>query len=373
MPELLLLCEYPTLSGGERSMLATLDGVQKAGFGLAVVAPPQGPLVDAIEDRGVEVLPFRFRDATGARLPQARLRQQLARLISRRSCDLLHANSLSMGRLSGPVVEELALASIAHLRDIIKLSARAMADLNRHKRLLAVSEATLAFHAKHGLSVDKTHVLFNGVDLERFRPRPSSGYLHLELRLPAETRLVGTIGQICLRKGQDVLIQAAASLADEYPSVHYLVVGDRWSEKSESRQFEDDMRTAAAGRLAGRVHFLGFRNDVDRLLNELTLLVHSSRQEPLGRVLLEAAASGVAVVATDVGGSREIFPPPSRAARLVPPDDVQAMQTAIGELLKDETLRADLACSARLRAEAAFDVKRTVQSLVEHYHAVLNR
>ena len=68
--------------------------------------------------------------------------------------------------------------------------------------------------------------------------------------------------------------------------------------------------------------------------------MHPARQEPLGRVLLEAAAAGVAVVATDVGGTPEIFPPDSESARLVPPDDAAALAAAMLELLDDEALRA---------------------------------
>ncbi len=342
MPNVLLLCEYPTISGGERSMLSTLDRVRRAGIDVTVIAPPEGPLAEALAAQGLEVLPFVFRDAAGNRFPQERLRAELARLLERRRPDLLHANSLAMGRLSGPVAADLGLPSIAHLRDIIRLSARAVADLNLHARLLAVSEATRTFHVAQGLAAEKTHVLYNGVDLGRFQPRPRSGYLHRKLCLPPEADLVGTIGQICLRKGQDVLVQAEAILAEKLPNVHFVIVGERWSDKPESRQFEQALRDAATGKLAGRLHFLGFRNDVDRVLNELCLLVHPARQEPLGRVLLEAAASGVPVVATDVGGTREIFPPDREAARLVPPDDPDAMAAAVLELVGDKGLRASL-------------------------------
>ena len=99
---------------------------------------------------------------------------------------LLHANSLAMGRLSGPVAAELGLPSVSHLRDIIRLSSQAVADLNCHARLLAVSQATRDFHVAAGLAAEKLHVVYNGVDLEEFRPRSPTGYLHRELGLPPE-------------------------------------------------------------------------------------------------------------------------------------------------------------------------------------------
>jgi len=373
IPRVFLLCEYGTLSGGERSMLATLDGVRSAGVELAVIAPPRGPLAEQLAARGVEVVPLAFRGSVGNRLPQRRLREELSRILARRKPALLHANSLAMGRLSGPVAADLALPSIAHLRDIIKLSARAVADLNRHTRLLTASEATRSFHVDQGLAAEKTHVLYNGVDLDEFRPRPKSGYLHRELGLAPETHLVGTIGQISLRKGQDVLVEAASSLARKLPNVHYLIVGERWSDKPESRGFESELRAAANGRLASRLHFLGFRRDVNQVLNELCLLMHPARQEPLGRVLLEAAASGLAVVATDVGGTAEIFPRHREAARLVPPDDPDALAAAVLELMGNEPLRASLGAAARRRAQEAFSVERAATRLVEHYRQVMDR
>lgn len=372
MPNLLLLCEYATLSGGERSMLSTLASVRTAGFIPAVIAPPNGPLADVLRDRDVELLPFAPLDAQGNRWPLGRAREELAELLRHRRPDLLHANSLSMGRLSGPVAAEARVPAIAHLRDIIKLSRQAISDLNRLARLLAVSEATRAFHAAAGLTPEKIHVLHNGVHLQRFCPRTPTGYLHRELGIRPSAPLIGTIGQICLRKAQDVLVRAAKTVCRRLADAHWLVVGERFSRKEESRRFEDELRAAAATRpLAGRLHLLGTRDDVPRILNELTLLAHPSRQEPLGRVLLEAAASGVAVVATDVGGTGEIFPSASEAARLVPPDDAGALAEAIEQLLADGAHRRRLAAAARRRAEEAFDLSPATDGLIHHYQELM--
>src|SRR6185369_11888616 len=98
---------------------------------------------------------------------------------------------LAMGRLSGPVATEMQLPSIAHLRDIVGLSARAIADLDQHRRLLAVSQATRDYHVARGLTANKTFVAYNGVDLLRFQPRQPTGWLHRELNLPPEAILLG--------------------------------------------------------------------------------------------------------------------------------------------------------------------------------------
>lgn len=369
MSKVLLLCEYGTLNGGEQSMLAVLERCRAAGFSFQAVAPPRGPLGDALRSLGIEVVPLEHQ-GWGPRPNQAEIRNQLAVLLRRLRPNLLHANSLSMGRLSGPVARDCGVPSIAHLRDILRLSRAAIADLNAHQRLLAVSQATRDFHLLQGLSAAKTHVLYNGLDLDQFHPRARSGFLHRELQLPPDAPLVGVIGQIGLRKGQDVLLRAGAALSSQFPGLHYLLVGQRCSEKAESRRFEADLQAVAQSSLPGHVHFLGTREDVPEILNELTILVHPARQEPLGRVLLEAAASGLPVIATRVGGTVEIFPDGLGAARLIPPGDAQALAAEIALLLTEEPLRHQLGACARRRAESFFDVRRAAEGLIAHYSAI---
>jgi glycosyltransferase involved in cell wall biosynthesis len=371
LSNLLLLCEYATLNGGERSMLATLDAVKAAGFSIAAIAPPDGPLADALQSQDVEVVPFNTLDAAGIHRQQSQLREELAQLLQSRRPDLLHANSLSMGRLAAPVAAELNVPCISHLRDIVRLSRQAAADLNRNRLSLAVSRAVKDFHVQNGIDGRKIQVVHNGVDLDEFQPRAATGYLHRELGLDASDMLIGTIGQIGPRKGQDILVRAAIGLVDLLPRAHFMIVGERFSDKDESRRFECDLREHIDGPLKGRAHMLGYRNDANRLLNELTMLVHPARQEPLGRVLLEAAASGVPVVATDVGGTREIFPSDLQCARLVPSGDSDSLADAILQLAGDAQTRRNMAEAARRRAQEAFDIRRTAAALVNCYRDLI--
>lgn len=372
MPRLLILCEFPTLLGGERSMLATLPAVAAAGFEIHVAGPPQGPLADAIRERGMAYVTWPTCDVHGERLPLDQLRTKLAAVIQAVRPELLDANSLSTARIAGPVAVNCGLRSLGHLRDIMKLSPQPLDDLNAHQRLVAVSRAARDFHVAQGIDAGRCVVVYNGVDLAEFGPRPPTGYLHRQLDLPPTARMIATIGQLGLRKGTDVALAAALQIAPDVPDAHWLVVGERTSNKAESREFEKLLRSISEEPLlAGRVHFLGNRSDVPRLLNECVLLVHAARQEPLGRVLLESAASGLAVVATDVGGTHEIFPAEAGGAVLVPPDNRSAMADAVLALLQNSERRQSLAAGGRRRAEEAFDARHAATRLVENYQAVL--
>jgi glycosyltransferase involved in cell wall biosynthesis len=363
------LFEYPTLHGGERSLLATLPVLRKAKIEPVALAPPQGLLAEELARHRIRLVPFNIVDG-GHRLPRDALREELAARLRELRPTLLHANSLSMGRLSGPVTQTTGLPSIAHLRDIIGLSAAAIADLNCHTRLLAVSHATRDFHALQGIDGDRTCVCYNGVDLELFRPRPPTGRLHRRLGLSNDVMLVGTIGQIIMRKGHDVLIRAAGRVKDRLPQLHWLIVGERHSQKAEAIDYQTGLHAAieTAG-LRNRFHFLGTLDNVAEVLPELMLVVHPARQEPLGRVLLEAAASAVPCIATEVGGTREIFPEASMA-RLIPPNDDAALAAALDDLVSSPIERSQMAQAARRRAEEQLDIDQAARSLVEHYRAV---
>lgn len=368
MPRLLILSEYPTVLGGERSMLATLPTVDSGGFEALIAAPPASPLAREIGDAPAQHIPWQTHDAAGLRLPLETLRAELRRVIDQVRPAIVHANSLSTSRIAGPVVRALGIRSIGHLRDIIRLNAQAIDDINQHDCIVAVSAATRDFHVAQGLDAAKSRVLYNGVDLARFQPRPATGYLHKELKIPAETRLIATIGQLGLRKAVDVALTAAAQVARQLRDVHWLIVGQRTSTKAESLEYEQALHERAAQPpLLGRVHFLGQRSDIAQLLPECTALVHTAHQEPLGRILLESAACGLPVIATEVGGTPEIFPAGNDSALLVPPNDADAVAAATVRVLNDEDLRQHLGKNARRRTENAFNIQNSAQRLLETY------
>jgi glycosyltransferase involved in cell wall biosynthesis len=362
------LFEYPTVNGGERSLLATAPRLRARGVRITAVAPPEGRLARQLAENNVSCAAFsahQFEDKAAARAA-------LERLLGQWKPDLVHANSLAVGRLCGPVLEALGLAGVAHLRDIVRLGGEALHDLASYRRLLAVSHATRLWHVMQGLPSARIHVLYNGVDVQRFAPAAPRGWLHNELGLPVHVSLIGYVGQLAIRKGADVLLAAMRQLAGRLPDLHLVLCGERYSTKPEAAQYEDLLRNLASDPLlAGRCHFLGYREDIDALLPELSVLAHPARQEPLGRVLLEAAACGCPIVATRVGGTAEIFPPEAHAALLVPPDDPSALAAALARVILEPSLAGELRRNARSRACQAFDLQTTAIGLVQHYQAAL--
>jgi glycosyltransferase involved in cell wall biosynthesis len=174
-----------------------------------------------------------------------------------------------------------------------------------------------------------------------------------------------------LRKGQDVLASAAPDIVRAIPDVHFVLVGERSSMKEESITFERSLMDSFEKQgLAGRLHRLGWRDDVPRILAEITLLVHPAHQEPFGRVLLEAAACGIPVVATNVGGTSEIVLD-GQTGFLVPPRNTELLALRVTELLTNVLLSRGMGLAARKRAQQDFGIAKTGQILANRWRRVL--
>lgn len=355
-PKILLFFEYPTLNGGEFSLLAMLESLGSTVFDFVAAAPESGPLTGRLNQLGIPVHALVLRDAQGGKRPTEQINAHLIELVQQVSPHLVHSNSLSMGRMVGRIASQLAMPCTAHLRDIVKLNRTVVSDLNQHAGMIAVSGATRQYHVAQGFDPDRVQVIYNGVDTDLFCPSPATGSLRRELGLGEHSILVANVGQICLRKGQTLLAEAAAALAQDCPEAHYLFVGQRHSQKAESVAYEESIHKIfqQAG-MDDRLFCLGFRSDMPSLLNEIDLLVHTAHQEPLGRVLLEAAACGRPIVATDVGGTREILTDQTSAV-LVPPNDLDALTAAIPSLLNDQDRRMKLGRQARARVLEVFSL-----------------
>ena len=369
-----IVFEFSTLNGGERSMLAVLDNLKSnvSKIQFVAIGPGIGRLADALRKRGIPLHDWSLTDSSGTRRHSEEIETSLCQLIKSIKPDLVHANSLAIGRLLGRVALRFDVPTTGHLRDIIKLSAAAIADLNHNHQLVAVSEATRKFHVGQGLDERRIVVAYNGIDLDQFQPRSPTGSLQAELGLNRESVLVACIGQIGLRKGQDILAAAAPEILKHVPNAHFLLIGERTSQKAESIEFEQTIlrRFDEAG-ITDHLHLLGSREDVSEILSEIDLLAHPANQEPFGRVLLEASAAGVPIVATDVGGTPEIVLD-GVTGHLIPPKDPIALAEAVIKSLTDKVESQNFRLAARERAIHKFSINIAAQKLSSFWNAVLD-
>jgi 1,4-alpha-glucan branching enzyme len=162
------------------------------------------------------------------------------------------------------------------------------------------------------------------------------------------------------RKRPEIFLAAAARVLDALPSARFLIAG----------AFSDEERRHLLAELSapvvGRVEFLGFVEDRRSLFQRLDVLMVPSINEGFGRTLVEAMLAGVAVVAADSGGHREIIKH-RRTGLLVPPDDVAAFAEAVCQLARDPHARRRLVVAAKVDAISSYDPYTVTRQVAEIY------
>lgn len=200
----------------------------------------------------------------------------------------------------------------------------------------------------------------NGIRLERFRPADDVARQSLvaELELPTGSRIIGTVGRLQPVKDHALLLRAFAKVRVQVPEAALVIVGDGPLRAALEAQAEQ------AG-LSDAVRFMGDRHDVPRLLTGMEVFALTSTSEGYSVALLEACASSLPIVATDVGGNREIVRHGVNG-RLVPSGDTAAIATALIALLRggEQAAAMGRAGYAWAQAEASF------RTMAERYHGL---
>lgn len=278
---------------------------------------------------------------------------RLVRLAQRGSFAVLHSH----GR-GGAVYASLASRLLParrwihtiHRSDGDRVSGKAAVRtivLRRADHIAAVSEAALKeFEVRNGAICSPHSVIHNGIRFSQFSglrsARPGGAVL-------------GAIMNLSPDKDFDTLLRGLALILRARPDARLLVVGEGPARR------DVEGRIAAMG-LSAQVELLGFRRDVPELLCTFNLLLHSTRTEGLGLVILEAMAAGVPVVASAVGGIPEIVSD-GVTGRLFPAGDANALCAATLAALGDETAAGAMAVAALADVRARF----SVESMCEAY------
>lgn len=197
--------------------------------------------------------------------------------------------------------------------------------------VITVSDSLRQLARSLGLARERGQVVGNGVDADRFSPVPR-GEARRRLGLPDSARVLVTVGGLVERKGFHRVIACLPALLEQHTDLHYLVVGGPCPEGDMTQALKDQ---AVALGLGERVHFLGpvAPDDLKWPLSAADIFVLSTRNEGWANVILEAMACGLPVVASDVGGNREVVCKPD-LGEIVPFDDQAALTAALDRALR---------------------------------------
>jgi len=213
--------------------------------------------------------------------------------------------------------------------------------------------------------------ILNGIDLTMFPGRPSDSQISAareRLGIPANAQVIGLIGRLIIEKGLREFFAAAQKLCASRPDLYVVVVGDALPTDRGAWKKQLVAKVDAAG-LTGRFRFPGFVSDVYGCLSAFDILVHPTYKESFGRVIAEAMATALPVVATNVRGCRELVLP-GETGLLVPYKDVESLVKAVSSLLDDSAMRRSMGDAGRRRVVARYDQRAVVGRFVGHIRDV---
>ncbi len=297
--------------------------------------------------------------------------RELAALVRETGARFVHTHGVRanlIGRLAGRATRRPVLTTVHSLiaYDYDSSVRRTVAvgvdnlSLSLSDHFIAVSESVAADLIRRGVPRRKIHVVYNGVAEPSRLPEPAAARRDLGLA-PGPT--VGTVARLHAVKGVRYLLQAAAILQRRGVACQVVVVGDgpeRGALEREGRELG----------LAPPARFLGFRERPVELLPALDVFVLPSLMEGMGLAVLEAMLAGLPVVASRVGGVRELVAE-GETGLLVPPADPQSLADALMRLLGDPDLARRLGEAGRERYRRDFALESFARGTEAVYDAVL--
>jgi lipopolysaccharide heptosyltransferase II len=232
------------------------------------------------------------------------------------------------------------------------------------KRVIVLSNV-IARHMidDFGVPYERIRLIPRSVDLEKFK------FISPDKKRRDEFN-VGIVGRLTSIKGHMYFIKAMAKVARVVPKLKIWIIGDAPSSK-EAYKEQLELLVKRLG-LLNCTEFLGNQRDIPGIMEHLDLLVlATTTHEAFGRVIVEAQASGVPVVATKVGGVVDIIED-KKTGLLVPPADPESMSEAVIQIFKDIELSRQLAQDAYAKVKEKYNVETMVKNTLEVYQDALS-
>lgn len=376
------------VSGAENILLLALKYLNRNKFTPAAVCP-KGNLVEEIARLGIPVetigqLEARFTWRIDLILKYLislfRTIKQLRSETLKVKPDLIHANSIRAGLAATLASSGTGLPVFWHIQDELKphpfsTAIRLLAAFSSRVRLIAASQATADnFRGRIFEAFGKrvpVRVVHNAIELEKFEFDPANRReIREELKLSDGEFVLGVVGQITPRKGQLELIQTFAKAREQMPSSTLLIIGAPMFNEDHV-YLEQLKQTVFQLGLGERVKFLGLRKDVAAIMQALDVLVVNSKSEALVVVAIEAMACGTPVIATSVGGTKEMIEHKVNGW-LVSFGDEQELTEALLTFSRQPEMRAAFAREGKRIVTSQLNAEKFIKNLEDFFALTAN-
>ena len=356
------------IGGGQRSLLLILEKLNKKRFKPFLICPSEGDFTDKAEKLGIETTIIKTRSLKRLNFfSNAATIFKLIKFIKQKNIDLIHTDAPRQTFYAGIAARLAGKPLVWHVR--VSDPEENFYDkflLTLSSKVIAVSKAVRERLEEVAPRSDKFVVIYNGVDLTEFNQQLADKRFKEEFEIEDDWILVGTVGQLTRGKGQDIFLRAAAQVSKLFPNVKFIIVGD--GNEAYRKKLKDLSKEL---RIAEKVIFTGFREEIPQIMSSLDIVVLSSTHlEGFSRIILEGMASSKPVIATRVGGNPEAVKD-GKTGILVSPGDPQRLAKAILELVKNENKRFQLGIAGRRRAEKLFNIEKNIAQIEKLYEELL--
>jgi len=362
MPKRVLhLSSESSWRGGERQIAYLMEESRLAGLEVLVAGKKKSAFEEWCVDENFEFLGLPFRNGLDFATAWS-----IRRIARDRGVDLIHTHSgqslsiaywASLLGMNAPIV--------VHRRVDFPLKSGGF-SLKKYtfegvKAIICVSRFIEEMVRDKVGDTKIIKTVYSGIDFSGFRDDPSSGYLHRELNIDPNKKLIANISALAPHKDYPTFLKTAKRVLANRNDCHFLIVGEgSLREKLEIQANELGISTGLT--------FTGFRKDVPEIFRELTVFLITSETEGLGTTIIDAMYNEIPVVATEGGGIPELVVE-GKTGFLCPVRDDGCLAQRVEELLDNSSMVKAMGKEARLRAQG-FSKKEMAQRIFEIYDEV---
>lgn len=365
----------PVISGSGIDTFLIMKGL-KHKYSMEMACAPGGPLNDLVMKYDMTVRPIKNFVSEVAPVKDLHALWQVYRLLQRTKYDLIHTHNSKggfIGRLAAylvgnpPVIHEVHGYAFHENEPWIRRSIFfALEVLARHwsKMVICISQPLVDIWVKRKLAPpERIRKIYSGIEIAEFQKTHARDKIRRELGLRPDQIAVGQVSKLWEGKGHEDIIDACPIIFEEVPDLKIFFVGDGpIRKKLEEIVYKNGLQ--------GRIVFLGHCDNIAEVTSALDIAVLASHFEGMGRVLLEAMAAGLPIVATRVGGIPDLVVD-QETGFLVEPHNPEQLAQSILRLASDLELRKRMGNSGRQRVDSRFSATTMLKQIDSVYQEVL--
>ena len=351
--------------GGEQQAAYLALALKEMKVEVSMLTPLNSALSVRMLEDGISVINFKSRGVLDLNLAK-----KIAKVCKEQKIDVIHthdSHAHSAAILSAAVFNNNTPIVVSRRVDFAVSSNLFSKWKYNHasiKKIVCVSEMILKITAPSINDKNKLTVVHSGINIANYNFSSERNLLKDELNLSQDAILVGNLSALADHKDFPTFLKVAKKVIDANPLVHFIIAGSG-DEKNLIDKFIEE------NKLSSRIHLLGFRKDVEKVMKSLDVFLITSKTEGLGTIVLEAFAAEIPVVATRAGGIQELVSD-GVTGLLKEVGDVDGLKEAVQRILSDHELRVKLINNAKMKVQG-FSFQATAQKTLSIYQEIIKR